>query len=192
MVWEICNTEHQSMAEIFQCKGQSNWFGSRNFLSNQNQAHSACGIPSNQGLNHREETVSFQWREGKLTCLISEYNKTTQNQLFQDIDSMFNMYTKEGCLYECRLMNAFHISGCIPWDYPIPPTLEGESTTIKMCDSMRKENESTSESDLAKFYDFMNNEESTRNCNCKPNCEEVVFETQVGLFSFLLWSTVLC
>ena len=95
---------------------------------------------------------------------------------------MFNMYTKEGCLFECRLMNAFYYSGCIPWDYPIPPTLEGGSNTTKICDSSIKENESISESDLTKFYNYMSNEESIRNCNCKPNCQEVVFETQVRVY----------
>ena len=98
---------------------------------------------------------------------------------------MFKMYTKEGCLFQCRLENSFNHSGCIPWDYPIPPTLEKENTKIKVCNSLAEpghlveQNISIYESDLAIFHDYMNQEKSLSNCNCQPNCEEVIFESQV-------------
>ena len=95
------------------------------------------------------------------------------------MDSMFKMYTKEGCLFECRLENAFNYSGCIPWDCPIPPLLQMGHTRVKMCNSLVEQNVSIYESDLATFNDLMNHEESVTNCNCQPNCEEVVFESQV-------------
>ena len=92
---------------------------------------------------------------------------------------MFKMYTKEGCLFQCRLERAFNYSGCIPWDYPIPPSLDRENTKIKMCNSLVEQNGSIYESDLAIFHDFMNTEDTQSSCNCQPNCEEVIFESQV-------------
>ena len=93
---------------------------------------------------------------------------------------MLNVYSKQGCLFECRLENAFELTGCIPWDYPIPPSLEKEHNyQIKMCNSSKPEDENLAQSDLAKFDDYMSEEDSVRNCSCLPDCEEVVFETQV-------------
>ena len=93
---------------------------------------------------------------------------------------MFKMYSEEGCLFECRLMNAYNFAGCIPWDYPIPPRVQQDKKSqIKICNSTRLH-----ESDLAKFNDHMNNEMSVRNCHCQPNCEEVTFEAQVSMRYF--------
>ena len=101
----------------------------------------------------------------------------------QEDGSMFKIYTQEGCLFQCRLENAYNHSGCIPWDFPIPPFLEKGS--IRICNSFVElgpfveQNVSTSESDLATFYDLMNEEKYLSNCSCHPNCEEVKFESQV-------------
>ena len=90
------------------------------------------------------------------------------------------MYSKQGCLFECRLKNVFKLTGCMPWDFPIPPSIEKEhNNNVRMCNSSRQKNEDLSQSDLAKFDDYMNHEESVKNCGCLPDCEEVVFETQV-------------
>ena len=97
---------------------------------------------------------------------------------FQKDNSMFKNYTYEGCIFECRLRNAFDAVGCIPWDYPIPPSIE-EHDQIRICNSSREENENISESDLAKFSAYMNSEKSITNCSCYSDCEEQSFKIQV-------------
>lgn len=93
---------------------------------------------------------------------------------------MFKNYTYEGCTFECRLKSAFEAVGCIPWDYPIPPYLEEEGgNQIKMCTSSTEQKEGTSESNLAKFEDYMNSANSTNNCDCLSDCEEESFKIQV-------------
>ena len=32
---------------------------------------------------------------------------------------IFNVYTRAGCLFECKMKYAFSKCGCTPWDYPI-------------------------------------------------------------------------
>ena len=93
---------------------------------------------------------------------------------------MFNNYTYEGCIFECRLKNAFETVGCIPWDYPIPLTFQEQRKQIKICNSSREENnKSISESDLAKFSAYMNSENSITTCSCFSDCEEETFKIQV-------------
>ena len=98
---------------------------------------------------------------------------------------MLSNYTYEGCTFECRLKNAFEAIGCIPWGYPIPPYLEANQTRI--CNSSTDHNESTSESDLAMFEDFLHSANSTRHCYCLPECEEESFKIQVP--KLLLFTT---
>ena len=93
---------------------------------------------------------------------------------------MLRNYTYEGCIFECRLKKAFEAIGCIPWDYPIPPHLEDKGgNQIRMCNSSTEQEESTSESDLAKFEDYMNSANATSNCSCLSECEEQSFKIQV-------------
>ena len=97
---------------------------------------------------------------------------------FQELDSMFKNYTHDGCLFECKLKNSFKATGCIPWDYPIPPSVEDQANQIDICNSSLKANEI---SDLAKFDDYMNSANSTINCSCWSDCEEESFDVQVAL-----------
>ena len=92
---------------------------------------------------------------------------------------MFKNYTYEGCIFECRLKNAFEAVGCIPWDYPILPSFEEQGNEIRICNSSREENKSISESDLAKFVAYMNSEYSISNCSCFSDCEEESYKIQV-------------
>ena len=45
-------------------------------------------------------------------------NTKTQNL------GIFNVYTKESCLFECDLSYAYKICGCFPWNYPITKELQ--------------------------------------------------------------------
>ena len=96
---------------------------------------------------------------------------------------MFNGYSQKGCIFECRLKNTYNYVKCIPWDYPIPPSLIN-SEHVEMCDSSYNYSYSSSEtpadSKLATFENFMDSEESIEDCNCLPDCDQQVFETQVS------------
>ena len=41
-------------------------------------------------------------------------------RLNEDTDQMniFNVYSKEACLYECKMLKAVKHCGCVPWDFP--------------------------------------------------------------------------
>ena len=95
---------------------------------------------------------------------------------------MLSNYTYEGCIFECRLNNTYKAIRCMPWDYPIPPDIEEGGNEIRMCNSSSEQKDSTSESDLAKFEDFMKSDKSTSNCDCLPECEEESFKTQVIIY----------
>ena len=124
---------------------------------------------------------------------------------FQEEDSMFKTYSLKGCQFECKLTNTFKSVGCIPWDYPIPPSL-GHEGNIPICNSSVKQGEpefiifqhpETSSrspvpnpnfvpptpSSLARFNDYMDSKKSVENCgHCIADCEqEVRFETQVSI-----------
>ena len=87
---------------------------------------------------------------------------------------MLTRYSYKGCMFECRLANAIRAAGCVPWDYPIPPSMNFEGSQ-EFCNSRSSENGST----LLRFDAFMNSGESMSNCECAADCEEVVYKTQV-------------
>ena len=87
---------------------------------------------------------------------------------------MITRYSYKGCIFECRLKNAIKAVGCVPWDYPIPPSMSKEGNK-KFCNSSPEKNGST----LLRFDAFMNSGESMSNCECMADCEEVVYKTQV-------------
>ncbi len=37
---------------------------------------------------------------------------------------MFNSYNEKSCLMECRIKYAVNVTGCLPWDYNLPPGIE--------------------------------------------------------------------
>ena len=91
---------------------------------------------------------------------------------------MFQFYKQTKCLFECRLKFAAAEANCIPWDYPIPPSL-GDEENIPMCNSSAREGAMSS---LAEFNHYMDDAKSLESCSqCIPDCEqEVRFETQVS------------
>ena len=42
----------------------------------------------------------------------------------EDLD-IFNIYTQEACLFECKMKLAMRKCGCFPWDYPIITEVNG-------------------------------------------------------------------
>ena len=99
---------------------------------------------------------------------------------FQEGNSMFNEYSQKGCVFECRVQNTYNNIGCIPWDYPIPPSVNEKH--VEICNSM----ETNADSKLAAFEKYMNSKESIENCNCLPDCEQQVFEAQVSLSTLFI------
>ena len=98
---------------------------------------------------------------------------------FQEGNSMFNEYSQKGCVFECRVQNTYNNIGCIPWDYPIPPSVNEKH--VEICNSSYNSMETNADSKLAAFEKYMNSKESIENCNCLPDCEQQVFEAQVSL-----------
>ena len=92
---------------------------------------------------------------------------------------MLTLYREEGCLFECRLRFAAKNAGCIPWDYPMPRNL----SDMPLCTSSSGNYYSNLgiSRTLEKFEQLMNSNRSLANCNCLTNCEEVEYETQVGV-----------
>ena len=90
-------------------------------------------------------------------------------------NSMFKHYRKEGCLYECRINYAKQKAGCIPWDYPTIMNM----TDTEICTGGRWRNGVFVEGSLEVFETHMQNDSALTNCNCEPNCEEVVYHAEV-------------
>ena len=91
--------------------------------------------------------------------------------LWQDPNSLFRIYSEEGCLFECRLRNASSHTNCIPWDYPVPQDLDG----IDICLGWQN-----GTNNMKKFNAIMDDPEVINTCNCLPDCEHITYETQVG------------
>ena len=83
---------------------------------------------------------------------------------------MFKYYREEGCIYECKLKYARKMAGCIPWDYP---TIKNMSDTA-FCTTNIYGDES-----LEVFEMHMQNDSVLDDCNCEPNCEEIVYHAEV-------------
>ena len=86
-----------------------------------------------------------------------------------------------GCLFECRLKFAITGARCIPWNYPIPEGINEADfeTCLNIADG-------TVSGNLAVFQSAIESENSTKDCDCMPDCEEVTFKPQVRLFSYFL------
>ena len=94
---------------------------------------------------------------------------------------MFKSYSLKGCQFECKLINSYQSVGCIPWDYPKPPSL-GDEGSIPICNSKPPQGGKIADSTLARFNDYMDSKESGDNCDCPADCyQEVRFETQVSI-----------
>ena len=105
---------------------------------------------------------------------------------------MFSDYDERSCLFECRLRHAVNATSCLPFDYPSPlgeadaydEVLGYRRTTafadLPVCVSHFKKFHSIKQRNaLAEFEAAMNSLDALDGCNCKPNCEEVIFKTQV-------------
>ena len=82
--------------------------------------------------------------------------------------SMFNYYTQKSCLFECRLTFAVSQVNCTPWDFPNP----NKDRDVETC---------TAKDDRLKLFDeAMRDSDNLLECDCLPDCEEIVFETEVS------------
>jgi hypothetical protein len=91
----------------------------------------------------------------------------------QDPNSIFKFYKQKACEFECRLKYASQVAGCVPWDYPIVPSL-GDSISKTLCLAVHGH-----QNTLRTFLSALEAEESLQQCQCMPDCEEVTLETEV-------------
>ena len=70
--------------------------------------------------------------------------------------------------------------GCLPWDFPVP--LKWENTHLEVCNSSNPAgllDYSVSKHSLLRFYEAMNNDSNLKACDCMPDCETTIYDTQV-------------
>ena len=70
--------------------------------------------------------------------------------------------------------------GCLPWDFPVP--LKWENAHLEICNSSNPGgllDYTVSKSHLLRFYEAMNNDTNLKACDCMPDCETIIYDTQV-------------
>ena len=72
--------------------------------------------------------------------------------------------------------------GCLPWDFPVP--FKWEEAKLEVCHSASPDTNQTNNM-LAKFYEAMNNDSNLRTCQCMPDCEATVYDTQVKIYCYM-------
>lgn len=72
-------------------------------------------------------------------------------------------------------MFAIESVGCLPWDYPVPFKLE--DVNLAICDSTNPD-PTSGKNKLVWFHEAMNNDSNLRTCECMPDCEATVYDTQ--------------
>ena len=77
-----------------------------------------------------------------------------------DDSSLFQIYSHNGCLFECLWRQAQEACGCIPWKYP----QLGDATQI--CDFV---------GNLC-FRDIINEGARVLNCNCPVDCSKISYD----------------
>ena len=99
-----------------------------------------------------------------------------------DDDSPFLKYSKAGCIFKCSINFAIENVGCLPWDFPVP--LKWEEAKLEVCHSASPDTNQTNNK-LVKFYEAMNNDSNLRTCQCMPDCEATIYDTQVRIYSYI-------
>ena len=92
-----------------------------------------------------------------------------------DDKSIFQKYSKKGCIFECSVKFAIEKVGCLPWDFPVP--FGWEDDNLEMCYTINTDYKKSNK--VAMFYEAMNNNSNLRQCQCMPDCEVTIYDTQV-------------
>ena len=75
---------------------------------------------------------------------------------------------------------AINTVGCLPWDFPVP--LKWENAHLEICNSSNPDGYfegPVPKNKLVRFYEAMNNDSNLKTCNCMPDCETTIYDTQV-------------
>ena len=105
----------------------------------------------------------------------SNYSKILCNYGVTDEYSIFQKYSQAGCIFECSLKFAIESVGCLPWDFPVPS--KWQDVHLAVCNSTNP-NPINDKNKLVLFYEAMNNDSNLRTCECMPDCEATVYDTQ--------------
>ena len=65
--------------------------------------------------------------------------------------------------------------GCLPWDFPVP--FKWRDTNLEVCNSTKPDS-APSKNKLVQFREAMNNDSNLRACECMPDCEATIYDTQ--------------
>ena len=71
--------------------------------------------------------------------------------------------------------------GCLPWDFPVP--IEWEGTKLAVCNSTNSD-PINDKNKLEMFYEAMNNDSNLRTCECMPDCEATIYDTQGNILAY--------
>ncbi len=103
-----------------------------------------------------DEKQLLDYPEDKTKCRFSSQTKNS---------SIFSSYSRSGCLYECKLRQAYDRIGCVPWDYPQP-----NPDNISHC-----HDRGFYYSHFHKSYESA----STVDCDCPPDCNSIAYDVSL-------------
>ena len=106
----------------------------------------------------------------------TQKNKKTTIKYISDENSIFESYSKKGCIFECSVKFAIEKVGCLPWDFPVSSAWD--DTNLEICYSINTESQSFNK--VAMFYEAMHNDSNLKQCQCLPDCEQTIYDTQVS------------
>ena len=81
---------------------------------------------------------------------------------------IFARYSQTACTFECRLMRAYKICRCYPWNIPAIP----KNTRHTICDAFSN----------YCFFSVMNQEKVWQDCKCLPTCNQLEFSNNEQSF----------
>ena len=102
---------------------------------------------------------------------------TTSFAIFVSTDehSIFKKYSQAGCIFECSLNFAIASVECVPWDFPVP--FKWQDVQLAICTSINQD-PTNDKNKLVLFHEAMNNDSNLRTCDCMPDCEATIYDTQ--------------
>ena len=126
--------------------------------------HTIYVTPKKTTTEHNLKSLPYHTRG----CLFENENHGPQR--------LFNNYTRQSCLFECSLSQAYEHCGCIPWDFP------HFEKSAKLC--LRGEDKC--------FRKWMKNSQSELSCQCPSSCNHIDYAYSVVSTPLDIYDMPLC
>ena len=118
----------------------------------------------------REYKVPFVVKVTATDSILEKYSVTKRRCRFKhELGEMklFTKYSKQNCIFECKLELVRKMCGCLPW------YLEVKNQTEPVCNIFGNKCYEQSTIRANQYLDFSNPESPT--CNCFPDCDVNIF-----------------